>query len=89
LIWQRGASEASLSEFPTIPIQAVDTLNAGDVWHGTYIFGLVNGWSLPQRVRMANVAAAMKCEHFGGRLGSPRLPDLLQRSRALVSGSTI
>jgi sulfofructose kinase len=31
---------------------------------------------------MANVAAAMKCEHFGGRLGSPRLPELLERSRA-------
>ena len=89
LIWQRGASEAALSEFPTIPIHAVDTLNAGDVWHGTYVHGLVNGWSLSERVQMANVAAAMKCEHFGGRLGSPRLPELLERSRALVSGPTI
>jgi len=83
LIWQRGASEGHLSEFPTIPIHAVDTLNAGDVWHGTYAYGLANGWDLARRVRMANVAAAMKCEHFGGRLGSPRLPELLQRSRAL------
>ncbi|WP_114947181.1 PfkB family carbohydrate kinase [Microvirga calopogonii] len=88
LIWQRGASADELAAFPTIPIHAVDTLNAGDVWHGTYVYGLVNGWNLARRVRMANVAAAMKCEHFGGRLGSPRLPELLERSRALTDEKT-
>jgi sulfofructose kinase len=82
LIWQRQAVEGSIHEFPTIPIRAVDTLNAGDVWHGTYAYGLANNWTLPETIQMANVAAAMKCEHFGGRLGSPRLPELLERSRA-------
>jgi sulfofructose kinase len=82
LIWQRQAVEGTIYEFPTIPIRAVDTLNAGDVWHGTYAYGLANNWTLPETIQMANVAAAMKCEHFGGRLGSPRLPELLERSRA-------
>ena len=81
LIWQRGASAGSADEFPSIPVEAVDTLNAGDVWHGTYVYGLVSGWSLAQTVQRANVAAAMKCEHFGGRLGSPRLTELLERCR--------
>ncbi|MGO4527082.1 PfkB family carbohydrate kinase [Microvirga sp. 2MCAF35] len=88
LIWEHGGSEGTLSEFPTIPIHAVDTLNAGDVWHGTYAYGLVNGWDLAHRVRMANVAAAMKCEHFGGRLGAPRLPELVERARTFYQGST-
>jgi sulfofructose kinase len=84
LIWQRSTSTAgTVSEFASMPIRAVDTLNAGDVWHGTYVYGLVNNWSVGQAARIANVAAAMKCEHFGGRLGSPRLPELLERSRAL------
>jgi sulfofructose kinase len=84
LIWKRGVSAAAaIEEFPSTPIRAIDTLNAGDVWHGTYAYGLVNNWSLPYRVRMANVAAAMKCEHFGGRLGSPHLPELLERCRAV------
>ncbi len=83
LIWQRKPAGGVVYEYPGIPIHAVDTLNAGDVWHGTYAFGLVNDWDLSQTVQMANVAAAMKCEHFGGRLGSPRLPELLERSRAL------
>ncbi|WP_262299310.1 PfkB family carbohydrate kinase [Microvirga sesbaniae] len=82
LIWQRGGSGGDIATVPSIPVRAVDTLNAGDVWHGTYVYGLVNDWNLEPRVRMANMAAAMKCEHFGGRLGSPTLDQLLERSRA-------
>lgn len=87
LIWQRGSAEDALYEFPSIPIRAVDTLNAGDVWHGTYTYGLVNNWDVSRTVMMANVAAAMKCEHFGGRLGSPSLIDLLKRSSAFLQHS--
>ncbi|WP_046866195.1 PfkB family carbohydrate kinase [Microvirga massiliensis] len=82
LIWERGTSEGLVRAFPSPPVRAVDTLNAGDIWHGTYAYGLVNGWGLMRSVQMANVAAAMKCEHFGGRLGAPRLEDLLARSRS-------
>lgn len=87
LIWQRGDSENAIYEFPSVPIRPVDTLNAGDVWHGTYVYGLANNWSLSRTVQMANVAAAMKCEHFGGRLGSPLLSELLERSRAVLQES--
>jgi sulfofructose kinase len=83
LIWKREAAESTVYEVPSVPIRAVDTLNAGDVWHGTYVHGLVNNWGLLQTVRLANIAAAMKCEHFGGRLGSPQLSELLERSRAV------
>ena len=84
MIWQRKPTEGVLHEFPAMSIRAVDTLNAGDVWHGTYVYGLVNGWGLSRTVHLANVAAAMKCEHFGGRLGSPRLSELLERSRGFT-----
>jgi sulfofructose kinase len=85
LIWQRDASATgTVHEFASISISAVDTLNAGDVWHGTYVYGLVNNWGVARAAQLANVAAAMKCEHFGGRLGSPRLSELLERSRAIL-----
>jgi len=89
LIWQRGAAaDGAVDEFPSIAVHAVDTLNAGDVWHGTYVYGLVNNWGLARSVQRANVAAAMKCEHFGGRLGSPRLSELLERCRIALPRST-
>jgi sulfofructose kinase len=88
LIWKREAAESTVYEVPSVPIRAVDTLNAGDVWHGTYVHGLANNWGLLQSVRLANIAAAMKCEHFGGRLGSPQLSELLERSRAVNQDPT-
>lgn len=80
LIWQRGEPDAWT--VPTIPIVARDTLNAGDVWHGAYAHGLVQGWDLDRTVRVANVAAAIKCERFGGRLGAPTLAEVLARADA-------
>jgi sugar/nucleoside kinase (ribokinase family) len=32
---------------------------------------------------VANLAAAMKCEVFGGRLGTPTLAELAKRAKAL------
>ena len=75
----RSRGDAETLRVPTLPIRAQDTLNAGDVWHGAYVHGLVEGWPLEQRVRIANVAAAIKCERFGGRLGAPGLAEVMAR----------
>jgi sulfofructose kinase len=85
VVWERRGGANAVHHVPSIPVHAVDTLNAGDVWHGAYVFGLVNGWGVPRSVQIANVAAAMKCEHFGGRRGAPRLPELLERCRELAA----
>ncbi|MCB8820762.1 PfkB family carbohydrate kinase [Microvirga rosea] len=84
LIWQRDTEDGRIRRFPSIPIDAVDTLNAGDIWHGVYVYGLACNWDIERTVKMANIAAAMKCEHFGGRNGAPYLAELLERSRALI-----
>jgi len=78
LLRQRG--EAASLAVPSIAIVEQDTLNAGDVWHGAYVHGLVEGWPLERRVRLANVAAAIKCERFGGRLGAPVLAEVIARA---------
>lgn len=82
LLWQRSAPDDVL-HVPTIKVRAIDTLNAGDVWHGAYAYCLANGWSTVRSVRAANVAAAIKCEHFGGWAGAPRFPELEERLRAI------
>jgi sulfofructose kinase len=77
LVRQRG--DRAILRVPSIPIRARDTLNAGDVWHGAYAFALVRGWPIERRVRFANVAAAIKCERFGGRVGAPGLAEVMER----------
>lgn len=56
---------------PAPQIQSVDTLAAGDVFHGAFAFGLVEGWAMEQVIAFASAAAAIKCTRFGGRLGAP------------------
>ena len=56
---------------PAFKVQAIDTLAAGDVFHGAFAFGLVEGWPAEQAIRFATAAAAIKCTRFGGRLGAP------------------
>jgi sulfofructose kinase len=72
----------AVRNFKSLRVNAVDTLNAGDVWHGAYVYGLASGWTLAQTVETANVAAGMKCERFGGRIGAPHLAEVLERMRA-------
>jgi sulfofructose kinase len=70
--------------YPGIAVNCVDTLGAGDVWHGTYCYALAKGLDVSQRVALANLAAAMKCEKPWGRLGAPTLAELMMRQAELL-----
>ena len=52
-------------------VKTVDTTGAGDTFHGAYIFGLLKGWGLAERLRFASAVAAIKCTQPGGRTGIP------------------
>lgn len=63
---------------PAHQVEAVDTTGAGDVYHGAYIFGLLNGFGLRERMGFASTAAALKCRSLGGRAGIPSLEEVQQ-----------
>lgn len=52
-------------------VDAVDTLAAGDVFHGAFTLALAEGQAVADAVAFANTAAAISCTVFGGRLGAP------------------
>ena len=52
-------------------VTVVDTLSAGDVFHGAFALALLEGKSIEDCARFACVAASLKCTRFGGRLGCP------------------
>jgi ribokinase len=62
---------------PAFPVEAVDTTGAGDVFHGGYLFGLLNGWPLRETITFASALAALACTRIGGRAGIPALPEVL------------
>lgn len=62
------------------PVRVVDTLGAGDVWHGAFALALSLGEGLDAASRLANHAAAIKCGRAGGWEVYPTACDL-ERSR--------
>ncbi|RUW54028.1 sugar kinase [Mesorhizobium sp. M1A.F.Ca.ET.072.01.1.1] len=65
----RGTGRVRHVEAPKV--KAVDTLAAGDVFHGAFAVGLAEAMPPEQALRFASAAAALKCLRFGGRLGAP------------------
>ncbi|WP_407186012.1 sugar kinase [Bradyrhizobium centrosematis] len=71
-IWLNEAGE--LEETAAFPIQAVDTLGAGDVFHGAFTLRLAEGEDVREALRFAAAAAALKCtRHGGGQVAPQRL----------------
>jgi sulfofructose kinase len=56
---------------PAFPVTVVDTLGAGDVWHGALALALGEGQGARAAIRFASAVAALKCTRFGGRTGTP------------------
>ena len=63
---------------PAFTVPVVDTTGAGDVFHGAFIFGLLQQWALPDILRFASAVAALKCTALGGRAGIPNRPQTEQ-----------
>ncbi len=63
--------DGAFATFPAFEVNAVDTLGAGDVWHGAFALGLGEGQTETEAIRFASAVAAIKCTRFGGRSGVP------------------
>ena len=59
-------------------VAAVDTTGCGDVFHGGYIYGLLQRWPLPRTLRFATACAALKTRALGGRTAIPTLAEVLE-----------
>ena len=60
-----------------VPTKAVDTTGAGDIFAGTFLFGLTHGMSFPACADLANRAASLLVSSFGARADQAALRGLL------------
>jgi sulfofructose kinase len=66
----------SVREMPVFAIETVDTLGAGDVFHGAFALALVEGRAVEGALRFAAAAAGLKCARFGGSTTAPRRAEV-------------
>jgi len=69
--WFVAQDEPSAQRQPAFPARVVDTTGCGDTFHGVYAAELARGTALPERVRRASAAAAIKAAHHGAQKGIP------------------
>jgi sulfofructose kinase len=75
----------NLQQTPAFPVHTVDTLGAGDVFHGAFALAITEKQDVPDALRFASAAAALKCTRFGGAFAAPQrteVEELLSHSQA-------
>jgi sulfofructose kinase len=80
-----------LQETPAFPVHTVDTLGAGDVFHGAFALAITEKQELREALRFASAAAALKCTRFGGAFAAPQRAEveaLLNQGRASSPAQT-
>lgn len=68
--------KGGLEETPAFPVHTVDTLGAGDVFHGAFALAITEKQELRQALRFASAAAALKCTRFGGAYAAPQRAEV-------------
>jgi sulfofructose kinase len=71
MFWRVPGAQGKSRRMAAFPIQPVDTLAAGDVFHGAFTLALTEGREEFEAFRFAAAAAAIKCTRFGGIIGAP------------------
>jgi sulfofructose kinase len=80
-----------LRETAAFPVHTVDTLGAGDVFHGAFALAITEQQPLRQALRFASAAAALKCTRFGGAFAAPQraeVEELLNRGQRTSPAQT-
>jgi sulfofructose kinase len=64
-------ASGGVRHIPAVPIEARETLGAGDVFHGAFALALAEGRTEEQAIEFGAAAAAFKCARTGGRASFP------------------
>jgi len=68
--------QGQLQQTPAFPVHTVDTLGAGDVFHGAFALAITEHQDIPTALRFASAAAALKCTRFGGAFAAPQRAEV-------------
>lgn len=74
---------------PSVPTTMVDASGAGDVFNAGWAAGMMTGWPLVQRLRLAVVMASLTVAKPGGAATAPTLGELWRWQASLEDGSDL
>jgi sugar/nucleoside kinase (ribokinase family) len=65
------SSTGEKASVPGLPVRAVDPTGAGDIFGASLVMATLAGWPLIERLRFANLAAALSVQRLGGAPAAP------------------
>ncbi len=84
----RGAQGAvvydgeTMTEIEGFPVEAIDTLGAGDMFAGSFLYGITHGMDYADAGRLASWTSSRLVTRFGPRLEAGEMQELLRRFKA-------
>lgn len=63
---------------PGYKVIAKDTTGAGDIFHGAFVYALINKYNYADVMRISNIAGALSVKEIGGRYSVPDLKEVLR-----------
>ena len=63
---------------PSINVIATDSTGAGDLYHGAFTYGLIQGWDLLKIVKFSNITGALSVTKVGSRNSVYELNEVLK-----------
>lgn len=63
---------------PIFDVDTVDTTGCGDVFHGAFVYGLLQGWPVPIIAEFSTAVSSIKSRKPGGRSGIPGFAEVAQ-----------
>jgi len=67
-----------LIEIDSVPVKAIDTTGAGDMFAGAYLFGVISGFDTKKAGKLASMASSAVVGQYGPRLPQAVINNLLK-----------
>lgn len=68
----------NLLEIASVPVKAVDSVGAGDMYAGAFLYGITHGKSHTDAGNLASLAASRIVSRFGARLSTKEMREIQQ-----------
>src|SRR5699024_8040951 len=72
---------------PAVPVHAIDTTGAGDVFAAAIVLGTLADWPLEERLKFSSLCSALAVQQFGGSLAAPGWGDIMDWWNSLSSAA--
>ncbi|MEM7757214.1 MAG: adenosine kinase [Cyanobacteria bacterium P01_A01_bin.40] len=77
-----------LIEIEPFSVEAIDTVGAGDMYAGAFLYGITNGMDYSAAGRLASLASSQIVTTLGARMKTPAVQSLLKQSAVNSQAST-